>query len=62
MFETVMISAIAMVFILEGVLPFLFPNMWRKMMAQATELNESHLRLIGLTSMIIGLVILWLWG
>jgi hypothetical protein len=62
MFETVLISAIALVFILEGVLPFLFPNIWRNMMAQAIELTENQLRLVGLSSMIIGLVILWLWG
>lgn len=62
MFEGVLITAIALVFILEGLLPFLFPNFWRKMMTQALSLSENQLRLTGLTGMLIGLALLWLWG
>ncbi|MBE0494277.1 MAG: DUF2065 domain-containing protein [Thiomicrospira sp.] len=62
MFETVLISAIALVFIFEGFLPFLFPNFWRRVMAQATQLPENQLRLTGLISILIGLVLLWVWG
>lgn len=62
MFETALITAIALVFIIEGVLPFIFPNFWRRVMSQAIQMSENHLRLTGLISMIIGLVLLWLWG
>lgn len=59
MFETVLISAIALVFILEGLLPFAFPNFWRKMMMEATQLEDKKLRLMGLISILIGMAILF---
>lgn len=60
MFTTVVLTAIALVFVLEGLLPFMFPNFWKKMMQEATKLDENQLRLVGLTSIIIGLFLLWL--
>ncbi len=57
---TILITAIALVFIIEGLLPFLFPNLWRKMMSEAVQLDEKKLRVMGLASMIIGLVVLLL--
>lgn len=62
MFETVLISAIALVFILEGFLPLLFPKFWRRVMTQATQMPENQLRLTGLVSVLIGLILLWIWG
>lgn len=62
MFDTVLLSAIALVLIIEGILPFLFPNAWRKIMTQALSLSENQLRLTGLISMLLGLGLLWLWG
>lgn len=56
--DTVLISAIALVFIFEGILPFAFPDFWRKMMSEAVQLEEKQLRLMGLVSLIIGLVVL----
>lgn len=60
MFTTVLLTAIALVFVLEGLLPFLLPNFWKNMMQEAVKLDESQLRLVGLTSIIIGLFLLWL--
>ncbi len=59
MFETVLISTVALVFIVEGLLPFAFPNFWRKMMAEAIMLEERKLRLMGLVSISIGMAILF---
>ena len=58
MLETALISALALVFILEGLLPFMFPKFWRKMMSEATLLTEKQLRLMGLVSISIGLAVL----
>lgn len=58
MFEVALISAIALVFILEGILPFVFPQFWRRMMLQAVTLSENQLRLVGLVSILIGLLLL----
>ncbi|MGM0540969.1 MAG: DUF2065 domain-containing protein [Pseudomonadota bacterium] len=58
MFETTLISALALVFIIEGILPFMFPKFWQKMMSQATLLTEKQLRLMGLVSISLGLALL----
>lgn len=41
-------------------MPFLNPNGLRKMFALALQLDDSTLRFIGLTSMIAGLVLLYI--
>ncbi|BBP46065.1 hypothetical protein THMIRHAS_14380 [Thiosulfatimonas sediminis] len=57
MFET-LLAAIALVFIIEGLLPFVFPEVWKKMMAEASALPEGSLRTMGLVSITIGLLLL----
>lgn len=58
MLETTLLAAIALVFILEGLLPFVFPKLWQKMMSEAVKLSERELRVMGLVSIVIGLLIL----
>jgi len=58
MLETTLLAAIALLFIMEGILPFVFPKFWKKMMREATELPETQLRMMGLVSVIIGMLIL----
>ena len=58
MLETALISALALVLIIEGLLPFMFPKFWQKMMSEATLLTEKQLRLMGLVSISIGLAVL----
>jgi len=55
-------TAVGLAFILEGVLPFVYPQLWRRMMQQALELPESGLRIMGLTSLLIGTVLILLLG
>lgn len=59
-FWQVLPVAIALVFILEGMLPFLNPNRWRAMLAMAAQMDERTIRSIGLGSMVFGVVILYL--
>ena len=54
------LTALALVFIIEGVMPFLNPDGVRKMFTMASQLNNTSLRFIGLTSMLIGLIFLYL--
>ena len=54
-----LLIALALVFILEGIMPFINPDGLRKMFALALQLNDTTLRFIGLSSMIIGLVLLY---
>ena len=58
MIEFTLLAAIALLFIVEGVMPFMFPNFWKRMMKEATELPEMQLRIVGLASISIGLLIL----
>ena len=52
--------AIALVFVLEGLLPFVSPARWRRMLVLAEQLTESQIRLVGLGSMVFGVVLLYL--
>jgi len=60
--DNILLNAIALVFIIEGILPFVFPNFWRKMMAEAIKLEEKQLRMMGLSSLMIGVVVLLLFA
>lgn len=54
------IPALALVLVIEGILPFLSPKSWRDAMSQAAQLPDNVLRSIGLFSMLAGVVILYL--
>ncbi|MBV8032894.1 MAG: DUF2065 domain-containing protein [Betaproteobacteria bacterium] len=54
------LMALALMLILEGVLPFLAPGLWRDTFRRITQMNDGQIRFVGLSSMIVGLVILWL--
>jgi len=54
------IRAIALVLVIEGMLPFLSPDGWRQAMAQAGQLSDKALRAIGLVSMVAGVLVLYL--
>jgi len=53
------IRAIALVLVIEGMLPFLSPDGWRQAMAQAGQLSDKTLRIIGLASMVAGVLVLY---
>lgn len=59
-FWHVLAVAMALVFILEGMLPFISPNRWRDMLAMAEKMDDRVIRNIGLGSMLFGVVILYL--
>jgi len=59
-FWQVLPVAIALVFILEGLLPFLSPDRWRAMLTIAQQVDGGTIRACGLGSMVIGVVILYL--
>jgi uncharacterized protein YjeT (DUF2065 family) len=55
-----LLLAFALVLVIEGVLPFLVPTLWRDTFRKLTEMSDGQLRFIGLTSMIAGLLLLYL--
>jgi len=54
--------AIALVLVIEGILPFLMPRLWREMFRRITELSDGQVRFFGLTSMLIGVLLLFVLG
>ena len=58
---TTFLMALALMLILEGVLPFLAPNLWRETFRKLTQMNDGQIRFIGLSSMVVG-VLLLLWA
>ena len=57
---TTLLMAIALMLIIEGVLPFLAPNLWRDTFRRITQMSDGQIRFVGLSSMIVGLLLL-LW-
>jgi uncharacterized protein YjeT (DUF2065 family) len=55
-----LLAAIALILVIEGVMPFLSPDTVRRTMHQLTQLPDRVLRTIGLTSMVCGVVLLYL--
>jgi uncharacterized protein YjeT (DUF2065 family) len=55
---SLLLAAFALMLILEGLLPFLAPQAWRNAFRRVTELQDGQIRFIGLSSMIMGLVLL----
>ena len=55
-----LLIAIGLVFVLEGLTPFLAPRLWRRAMQQMLMQNDASLRVSGLISMLIGLGFLYL--
>jgi uncharacterized protein YjeT (DUF2065 family) len=49
---------LALMLVLEGIMPFLFPSAWRETFRRMVAMNDGQLRFIGLTSMLIGLILL----
>ena len=53
-------SAVALLLVFEGIMPFISPKGWRNTMLQASQLPDSALRGIGFASMLFGVVLLYL--
>ena len=59
-FWQVLPVAIALVFIVEGMLPFISPNRWRTMLVMVEQMDDRMIRNVGLGSMLFGVIILYL--
>jgi uncharacterized protein YjeT (DUF2065 family) len=55
-----LLAAVALMLVIEGILPFLVPRVWRDVFRRITELSDGQIRFFGLTSMLVGLLLLLL--
>ncbi len=53
-----LLAAVALMLVLEGLLPFCSPPLWRRVFERATRLSDGQVRFLGLSSMMAGLLVL----
>jgi uncharacterized protein len=56
----IVIAGIALMLVIEGILPFTSPKLWRETFRKLTEMTDGQIRFGGLISMLAGLAILFL--
>jgi uncharacterized protein YjeT (DUF2065 family) len=52
------LAAVALVLVLEGIMPFLNPQGMRRTMLLITQMDDRSLRIAGLVSMVLGVIVL----
>ena len=57
---TTLLMALALMLVIEGLLPFLAPKLWRETFQRLMQLSDGQIRFFGLTSMIAGLLLLYI--
>ena len=57
----VLLGALALMLIFEGLLPFISPTTWREVFERATRMSDGQIRFIGLSSVVAGLLLLAFW-
>jgi uncharacterized protein YjeT (DUF2065 family) len=55
-----LLLAFALMLVLEGIMPFVAPAAWRETFKRLIQFSDGQIRFIGLTSMLIGLILVML--
>jgi uncharacterized protein YjeT (DUF2065 family) len=55
-----LLTALALVLVIEGIVPFVSPQSLRRMLETVSQLDDRSLRITGLVSMILGVFMLYL--
>ena len=50
---------LAMMLVIEGIWPFIMPELWRETFRKLVTLSDGQLRFIGITSMLSGIILLY---
>jgi len=53
-----LLGALALMLVIEGLLPFFSPKSWREMFARAMQMSDGQIRFIGLGSMLVGVLVM----
>jgi uncharacterized protein len=59
-YTNTLLMAVALMLVIEGLLPFLLPAIWRNAFRRLTEMTDGQIRFVGLSSMIAGVLLLFL--
>ncbi len=57
---TEILTALALVLVIEGLLPFASPGRYRQMVAQIVGMSDNNIRAVGLVVIVIGLALLFI--
>ena len=57
--QDILVSALALMLVIEGILPFVAPRAWRDTFRRLIEMSDGQVRFAGLASMAAGLIILY---
>jgi len=57
-FWDIALSAVGLMLVAEGLLPFLSPPSWRRIFERALEMSDGQIRFLGLVSVVCGLAML----
>lgn len=52
------LSAVALLFVFEGIIPFTSPERWKRLLRKIIEQDEKVLRITGFFSMLVGVIVL----
>lgn len=55
-----LLAALCLMLVLEGLFPFINPQAWRRTIRQVADLDDKTLRVIGVVSIMVGLLLLQL--
>lgn len=55
-----LLAALALVLVIEGIIPFLNPGYLRRMLETVARVDDRTLRMAGLVSMVAGIIMLYL--
>ena len=51
--------ALCLVFVIEGIMPFVSPRQWRRYLSAVLPLSDHQIRMSGLLSMLLGTAVLY---
>jgi uncharacterized protein YjeT (DUF2065 family) len=54
-----LVAAFALMLVIEGLLPFISPAMWRSVFERATKMSDGQIRFLGLSSLLGGVLLLF---
>ena len=58
--KDILLAGLALMLVFEGILPFMAPRAWRETFRRVIEMSDGQLRFIGLASIVLGMVLLFM--
>ena len=56
----IIVAGFALMLVIEGILPFTAPRLWREAFTKFLALSDGQIRFAGLASMLVGLAVLFI--